>query len=182
MSLLFDTPIISLSPIVTSIYDPVSLLPLPSQIIFSEDRILYDPFRTFTTFFPRIPAYYVDVPDLNTDLKLQKKILNKIWNKLENEWILNFTKIFKYITGSKGSYKLVSSLNDAENNKVGTENMEDKANWFLTHIYTRSNLVNTIDKFRKKTGINLWEVDNDEDMLKAFIYHQIIRFLFDKLA
>jgi hypothetical protein len=182
MSLLLSSPIISLSPIIDAVYEPVSLLPLPSQILVSDRQILYDPFRTFDLFFPTVPAFYVTTPDLNTDLKLQKKVLNNIWSKLENGWILDYTKIFKYIVGSKGNYKLVSSLSEAENNKFSSENMEDKAKWFLSNIYTRSNLVNTIDKFRKKTGVDLWNVDNDEDMFKAFVYHQIKRFLFEKLA
>jgi len=182
MSLIIDSPFISLSPFINSLYEPVSLFPFPSQIIIDDRPVLYDPFRTFTTFFPTIPAVYVNTPDLNNDLKLQKKIVNKLWNKLETEWILDYTKIFKYIVGSKGSYKLVSSLSESENNKVGSENMEDKARWFLTNVYTKSNLVNTIDKFRKKTGVDLWDVDSDEDMFKAFVYHQIKRFLFDKVA
>jgi len=182
MSFLVDTPIISLSPIVSAVYEPVSLIPLSTRILIDDTQILYDPFRTFNILFPRIPAFYVNTPDLNNDLKLQKKVFNNIWEKLENKWILEYLKIYQYITGTKGSFKLVSSLSDAENNKFSSDNMEDKAHWFLSNIFTRNNLVNAIDKFRKKTGLDLWEVDKDEDMLKAFIYHQIKRFLLDKLA
>jgi hypothetical protein len=88
MSLLLSSPIISLSPIIDAVYEPVSLLPLPSQILISDRQILYDPFRTFDLFFPTVPAFYVTTPDLNTDLKLQIRMAyekNAYW----------FTKVSK---------------------------------------------------------------------------------------
>ena len=182
MSLIFNSPIFSLSPIYGTIYEPASILPITTQVILNNDKIIYDPFRTFNTLLPYAPSYYLTYPDLNTDIKLQKKVFNSIWNKLEDKWIYEYVKIFKYITGSKGSYKLVSSLTEAENNKFSSSDVEDKAEWFLSNVYKRSNLANTVEKYRKRSNINLWDVEKDEDTLKAFIYHQIKRQLFNDIA
>jgi len=181
MSLIINSPIVSLSPLYDSVYEPVSLMPLVSDIIL-ENRIVFDPYKTVSSLLPFTPLYYMEYPDLNTDMKLQKKVYNKYWEKLESKWIYDYVKIFKYITGSKGNYKLVSSLSEAENNKASTTDMEGKAEWFLSHVYTRSNLANTVEKYRRKAKVDLWEIENDKETFKAFIYHQIKRMLFEKLA
>ena len=181
MSLLIESPIISLNP-VSTIIDPVVMLPVASQILMDPATIYYDPFRTFNMYMPGSLAYYVNYPDLNTDVNMQRKVLNKIWNNLENKWIFDFIKVFKYVTGSVGSYKLVSSFSEAENNKLHSENMEEKAEWILKHFYTKSNLISTIEKFRNKANLDWWSVDNDQDRLKQFIYHQMKRKLLEKLS
>jgi hypothetical protein len=181
MSLFVNSPIVSLSPLYDEVYQPVSLMPLATDILL-ENRIVYDPFRTFSSYFPLSPVFYTNYPDLNTDLKIQKKVYNKLWDKLENKWIFDFTKVFKYINGKKNNYELVSSLTEAENNKYSSEDVEGKAEWFLSNVYKKSDLANTIEKYRKKAGINLWDVEDDKETLKAFIYHQIKRMLFNKLT
>jgi len=182
MSLIFNSPILSLTPIVDSIYDPVSFIPITTQLLIDDTRVLYDPFRTFSLYFPTVPVYYVDQPDLNTDVNVQKKVFNKLWTKLEEKWIFEFVKIFKFISGSKGNYKLVSSLVESENNKIHSEELEEKAEWFLSHIYTRSDLASTVEKYRRKMNIDIWNVEEDREHFKAFIYHQMKRMLLNKIS
>jgi hypothetical protein len=124
----------------------------------------------------------IKYPDLNSDIMVQKNITNKIWRKLKGTWIYNYTKLFKFIKGSKGNYKLVDSLKEAEHNQYGSQEIENKIDWFLSNIYTKSNLLGTLEKFRANTNLDLWKVDEDEDLLKDFIYHQIKRKLFNKLS
>jgi len=41
----------------------------------------------------------------------------------------------------------------------------------------------SVSNFLTKTNVAMiWDVISDEDMFKAFVYHQIKRFLFDKVA
>lgn len=182
MSLLVNSPIISLTPLVNSLIDPVALLPVATQIMLQPDIIYYDPFRTYDTIIPGSLGYYVQYPDLNTDVKLQTKVLNKIWNKLESKWIFEYVKVFKFIVGSKNNYRLAKSLKEAEDNSVNAAEIEDKADWFLSNFYTKSNLASTIEKYRLKTNLDWWNVDEDIEHLKQFIYHQMRRKLFEKVA
>jgi hypothetical protein len=171
MSLLVTSPLVSL-------YDPVSLVsPFVSpRILVNDTDVLINPLRVV------VPTALVEYPDLNNDLRLQKKVYNNIWNILKDEWIYDYVKIFNYIVGTKNNYKLVSSLKEAEDNKNITEDMESKALWFLLNFYNKSKLASTIEKYRKKANINLWDIEKDDNTLKAFIYHQMKRMLFEKIA
>jgi hypothetical protein len=185
MSIVVKTPTISLTPVpqlITTVVEPVSMVPVVNNILLDPLNIYYDPFRTFGTYMPGSLAYYVSYPDLNTDVDMQRKMLNKIWNKLESKWIFEFTKVFKYITGSKGDYKLVTSLKDYESNPINTAEYEDKAEWYLSNIFKKAHLAGVIEKYRKNTSLDWWNVDKNMDHLKAFIYHQMKRRLFERLA
>ena len=185
MSIFLNSPTISLTPIpslMTSIIEPVSMIPVIANILLDQSKIFYDPFRTYGTYMPGSMAYYVSYPDLNTDVDMQIKVLNKIWNKLETKWIFEFTKIFKYITGTKDDYKLVSSLKEIESNPLNTSEYENKAEWYLSNVFKKAHLASVIEKFRKNTGLDWWNIDKDKEHLKAFIYHQMKRRLFEKVA
>jgi len=140
------------------------------------------PIIATSTVLPTISTVPINYPDLNNDIVIQKKIINKIWNKLKNEWIYNYTKIFSYIKGSKGNYNFVSSLKEVENNKFSTNDIDEKINWFLSEFYTKSSLFSTIEKFRSNTNLDLWDIEKDETLLKDFIYHQLKRKLLNKYA
>ena len=185
MSIFVKTPTISLTPVpalMPTVIEPVSMVPVIADILMNPTNIYYDPFRTYGAYFPGSMAYYVSYPDLNSDVDMQRKVLNKIWNKLESKWIFEFTKVFKYITGSNGDYKLVSSLKEVESNPINTAEYEDKAEWYLSNIFKKSHLASVIEKYRKNTGLDWWNVDSDMDHFKAFVYHQMKRRLFEKIA
>ena len=185
MSIVVKTPTISLTPmpsLVTTVIEPVSLVPVVADILINPTKIFYDPFRTFGTYMPGSMAYYVSYPDLNSDVDIQKKVLIKIWNKLESKWIFEFTKVFKYISGTNGDYKLVSSLKEMESNPLNTNEYENKAEWYLSNVFKKAHLASVIEKYRKNTGLDWWNVEEDMDNLKAFIYHQMKRRLFEKIA
>ena len=57
MSYIVKSPIISLTQLVDSIYEPVSLLPAFTEVILNNNRMIYDPFRTFSILNPLIPAF-----------------------------------------------------------------------------------------------------------------------------
>lgn len=182
MNLLVNSPIISLTPLVNNMYNPVSLLPVATQIMMEPNLIFYDPFRTYDMIMPGSMAYYVSYPDLNTDPKMQSKVLNKIWDKLETKWIYDYVKVFKFIIGTKGDYHLAKNVKEAEENQINSADMENKADWLLSNFYTKSKLASTIEKYRAKSGLDWWDVDKDMDHLKQFIYHQMRRKLFEKIA
>lgn len=174
-------PIISLTPVVTDTNPFVSFIPIQQRILNDPSTILYDPFRTFETYYPNL-AYYVSYPDLNTDVKLQTRVLNKIWNLLADEWIYTYTKVFRYIKGTHGKYSLVDSLSDAEKNSTGNET--DKAEWILSNFYKKSSLAATIEKYRTRANVNWWDLDSDvnQERLKDFIYNQMRRKILVELS
>ena len=174
-------PTISLVP-TTSLLEPVNMLPVVTQIYTDPYNIYYDPFRTYSSFFPNSIGYYVSYPDLNNDENLQKKVLHKLWDKLSSKWIFEFVKVFKYIKGSKDNYELVKSLTEYENNNIDSQHMESKAEWFLKNHYRKSDLLGTIHKYVSKTGKNLWDIDDNLHNFKAFVYHQIKRKLFERIS
>jgi len=133
----------------------------------------YNPY--YESLFP-FGGYAVNYQDLNTDLKLQKKVLNNLWDKLSEKWIFTYDKVFKFIRSSAGSYKLVSSVDEAENNN-DTKDLKGKAEWILSNLYKKSNLASTIEKFRSKTGLNWWNVEASAEKLCAFVYHQMRRMI-----
>jgi hypothetical protein len=185
MSILFKSPTISLTPmpsLMTSIIEPVSMIPVIADILLDQSKIFYDPFRTYGTYMPGSIAQYVSYPDLNTNPDMQKKVLLKIWDKLESKWIFNFVNVFKYITGSKGDYRIVKSLDEMKTNPINTAEYTDKAVWYLSNIFKKGHLASAIEKYRKHTGLNWWDIEDDMSNLKAFIYHQMKRRLFEKLA
>jgi hypothetical protein len=184
MSLIVNSPLISLTPVppVMTTFDPVAMIPIAASIAMNPNLIHYDPFKTYELFMPGSMAYYVSYPDLNTDVNMQRKVLDKIWNKLESKWMIEYIKVFKYITGKKGDYKLVKSLREYEENPMNATEAEDKAEWFLKNVFKRSHLAGVIEKYRKRTGLDWWNVDQDLSELKAFVYHQMKRRLFEKLA
>ena len=124
-------------------------------------------------------GYYMNYPDVNEDITLHKKVVKQVWSKLSDKWIFNYTKVFKFIKKSNDSFKLVDSMDEAENNSV-SDKLEEKADWFLTNIYKKSNLASTIDKFRKKASMNWWNIPDNMERLNAFIYHQMRRMLLTK--
>ena len=67
-------------------------------------------------------------------------------------------------------------------NPINTAEYTDKAEWFLSNIFKKAHLASVIEKYRKHTGLNWWDIDDDMSNLKAFIYHQMKRRLFEKLA
>lgn len=156
--------------------------PIMPSIVYPTLQPVLQPVITTSTILPTISTIPINYPDLNSDIVVQKKIIDKIWNKLKNEWMYNYTKIFTYIKGSKGNFNFVSSLKEAENNKFTTSDIDDKINWFLSEFYTKSSLLTTIEKFRSNTNVDLWDVDKDESLLKDFIYHQLKRKLLNKYA
>ena len=181
MSLFVNQPLISLTPVATNLYDPVSLLPVSTQIYLDPTNIYYDPFKTYNALFPSYPGIYVSYPDVNADTKMQKDVIHKIWNKLQ-KWILGYVKIYKFVKGTNGNYEFVTSLTEAENNKINSAELEDKADWILTHFYTKSKLAGTLEKFRTKMNINWWDIEDNLDILKQFIYHQMRRKILEKFA
>ena len=78
MSLFVNQPLISLTPVATNLYDPVSLLPVSTQIYLDPTNIYYDPFKTYNALFPSYPGIYVSYPDVNADTKMQKDVIHKI--------------------------------------------------------------------------------------------------------
>ena len=127
------------------------------------------------------PLYSPRYPDLNTDINLQKKITNSVWTNLSNEWILSYKKLLKYVLGSPGSYRIATNPRDVVINDIDNENLKSRADWLLKNYYKKSDLINTIEKFRSKLEINLWDVDTDSKLLKKFINHQIMRKIFTLL-
>lgn len=150
----------------------------------------YDDFSNFASLVPftNLPlnynplnyGYYVNTQDVNQDLNLQKKVIKYIWNKLSSKWILNYIKVFKFIKGSKGSFKFVDSIDEAENNKLNNADLEEKAIWLFDTFYKRSNLASTIEKFRNRMEINWWDIEDYKEELNAFIYHQMRRMILHK--
>lgn len=117
-------------------------------------------------------------PDLNNDTTLQRGIINKIWELLIKEWMYDFTKIFKFIKKSSNGYELVDTLVEMEKNNIDTSHIEDKIAWFVKHIYKKSNLAATLEKYRERTQYNWWEItENKYDEIKEFCYHQMKRLL-----
>ena len=183
MNSLFDTQIISLNPVPTKyVQEQVVLMPLVNQILMNPNNIYFDPFQVYNSIIPGNIGYYISYPDLNTDIDIQKNILNKIWTKLTTKWVFNFVKIFKYISWTNNNYKLISNLDDIEKNKINSEEIENKAEWFFKNFYKRSNLASTIEKYRARTSIDWWDIDKNIDHLKQFIYHQIRRKLLEKIS
>jgi hypothetical protein len=199
MSILIDSPVLSLTPIIeTTVVDPivsltpivertvlspfVDLVPVATRIKLEPGSIFYDPYRTYDLVYPN-SAYYFSYPDLNTDINIQKKILNSVWNKLEDKWVLSYLKIYNYIKKSGSTYKLVDSLEDGAG-KTSTVDIEDKADWLLTNYYKKSDLAATIEKFRSRLNINWWDVNTSKYIydLKNFIYNQIRRKIMNELA
>lgn len=181
--ILQKSPIISLSPTVIATKDNlVSLIPVSTRIYTEPDVIFYDPFKTFEVVVPNY-AYYFSYPDLNTDVSVQRKVLEDVWYHLENEWIYGYLKVFNYIKKSGSSYKLIDSLREIEK-KVSSGDMEDKAEWLLHSYYRKSDLGGTIEKFRKRSNLNWWEVNNKDNIniLKEFIYNQIRRKMINDIS
>lgn len=176
LTILQNQPIVSLNPVVTSTFttNTVSLVPTIAQIMVNPNTIFYDPTFSYNTVFPN-QAYYVEYPDLNTDINLQKKVFNELWNKLESKWIYDFTKVFKFVVGTKGNYRLAKSASEAENNTINNEEIYDKIDWILCNFYKKSDLIKTIDKFRNNLKINLWDIKDYHDEFKSFVYHQMKR-------
>ena len=170
-----NTPVLSLTPLNTEIADPAVYLPVINKILTNPDKIYYDPYKTFALNYPTVPVYYVEYPDLNTDASVKRKIYDSAWSKFSSDWIYGYSKIFKYFKKSGSNYKLVRSLREGEKNNAG--NIDEKAAWIITNFYTKSNLATTLEKFRNRTGIDIWDVLDKEyiDNFRSFIYHQIKR-------
>lgn len=169
-------PIISLTPTFLDVNPFVSLIPIADRINMDPNTIFYDPYRTYDIAFPN-NGYYFSYPDMNTDVKVQRKVLDNVWKKLKNSWILNYLKVFAHIKKSGSEYEIVS------HDKNITDDIEGKVDWLLNNFYKKSDLANTIEKFRKRANINWWDVDNDDniDDLKEYIYNQIRRKIANKL-
>jgi len=180
LAILNTAPIISLTPTITNI-NTVSLIPTSAEIMINPNVVFYDPNLTFNSIFPNY-AYYVEYPDLNTDINLQKKILSELWNKLESKWIYDYPKVFKFVIGNKGEYRLAKSASEAETNTIKNNEMDDKIEWIFNNFYKKSDLISTIDKFRKNLKINLWDLNDYKDQLKSFIYHQMKRKFLNSIA
>ena len=150
----------------------VSLVPNISNLISNNESIFLNN-RLFNPIIGISPMT-VSYPDLNKDVNIQHKVLNNLWLKLLRIWSYDFIKIFSYVIGSKGSYKLVDDIKDADEANQQIE-LNHKIKWFFNTIYTKKDFLNTIFKYKKYTNLDLWNIDNDTYYLKKFIYHQIRR-------
>ena len=118
--------------------------------------------------------YISTLPDLNRDNELQKKFTIYFWKKLRDEWMHDYIKLFKYIVGKKGNYRVVSNETEFRKNKsFDSLNKEDIINYILSEIYTKSMLATSLDKFRTKMNINWWDLRYFKKTLKNFLYYQI---------
>ena len=186
-SLSLTTPFVNTIMNPYTIMDPyVSLVPIVTRIYNEPSAVFYDPFRTVDVLIPTNPypyPYSYSYPDLNSDVKIQRKVLMNVWNKLESKWIFSYLKVFNYIKKNGSSYELVDSLKESET-KTSTIDIEDKADWLLSNYYKKSNLAATIEKFRAKTNLNWWDVDTNAHIgkLEDFIYNQIRRKIMNELS
>lgn len=123
-----------------------------------------------TMFQPTIYSF----PDLNDDNQVQKKFTLYFWYKLKNHWIKSYKKLFKYIRGSKGDYKLVRDMADVGKiTPKGAFETDLIIHYILNEVYKKSDLARSLDKFRIQMNINWWELKYYKHTLKKFIYYQM---------
>lgn len=173
-----SSPVISgiLEPSITfeTVLEPniVRLVPTIPNIIANNETLVFNNRLLSPTI--GITPMTVSYPDLNKDVNIQHKVLNNLWLKLLKIWSYDFIKIWSYVTGTKGSYKLVDDTKDADESNQQIE-LKHKIKWFFNTIYTKKDFLNTIFKYKTYTKLDIWNIDNDTYYLKKFIYHQIRR-------
>lgn len=173
-----NPPILSLTPLqVTEFADPLAtLMPLMEQIYQNPDKIHYDPYKQFSVMYPNVPVYYIDNPDLNSDATSKRQIYEEAWQKFKT-WVRDYPKIFKYIKKDGKSFRLVKTLAEGKNASHDINETKAKSEWIFENLFDESDIANTVEKFRNRTGINIWDVLSKEyvDNFRDFIYHQIKR-------
>ena len=143
----------------------VDLVPRIGNIILPYDYKMYHP---YTYKSPAVISY----PDLNEDEEILSKIMYNLWNKLIKLWIYDYLKIINYVTGSKGNYRLVDNIQDANSENQNIE-LENKIRWFFNNIYTKRSFFKSIIKYKKYMNIDIWDIDKEPKYLKKFLIYEM---------
>lgn len=109
-------------------------------------------------------------PDLNSDNQIHKRFTLYFWYRLQSSWIYKYKKLYKYIKGSNGDYRITSDPTVTSRTELEIELIAD---FILNEIYRKSDLAKSLEKFRLQMNINWWDLKYYTYTIKKFIYYQI---------
>lgn len=171
-------PIISLTPVKKANF--TLTLPLAQQILMNPNEIYYDPYRTFTLYYPNADVIYVNNPDPSDGLDVKREVYKDAWLKFRTLWIYEYPVILKYVRPGGG---LVKTLKEGERAKPNKKDDNEKIAWLLLNFYTLSDVADAVEKYRRlsveydgyKMGIHEVLGDAHVDRFREFLLHQMKR-------
>lgn len=128
---------------------------------------------------PSVVAY----PDLNQDKTLRREVTDYIYDKVINNWLkYYYLGLYKLFVVENGKVSLVKTFEAADKNSKtdNTENMK-KYEFMLNHYFDRKDVSRLLDKFRKKHGINWWDIKKRSDKFRSYLEDKVLRYIYKQI-
>lgn len=124
-----------------------------------------------------IPGYNLQMPlmpslDLNKDPKVHAQMTNYFYFKTIDKWLYDdLLSLLNYVKVSNGRASLISNLHDKSGNtdKDSQETIETKIKFIEEEILSDDNMYKILKKFIRETGVQWYELEKNQSMVKSFI-------------
>ena len=152
---------------------PVTLFSVPTV------ASIIGPNPSILSLIPSVVAY----PDLNQDKNLRREIIDYIYDKVINNWLkYYYLGLYKLFVVENGKVNLVKTFEAADkNNKIdNTENMK-KYEFMLSNYFDKKDVSRLLDRFRKKHGINWWDIKKRSDKFRSYLENKVLRYIYKQI-
>jgi hypothetical protein len=176
MSLLFSpsylSPLSPLSPI-----SQIKVTPYSTQI------------TTANVFAPVYPyVAYVDVDTgLNSSYIVQKDVTEYLWYRILDKWFYSneLCHLLKYFKIENGEVKFVSNENEAKNNKVcddSVENIEKKTDFIQENLLTLNDMKKLLQRIISELDYKWYELTNKEKLVVEVVERHLRKLLEQRIG
>lgn len=157
----------------------VSTIPLNVLSVPTVASVISPSLSSVVSLVPSVVAY----PDVNQDKNLRKDVTDYIYDKIVNNWLkYNYLGLYKLFVVENGKVRLVKSFEEADKNSKSdnTENMK-KYEYMIINYFERSDISKLLDKFRKKYGINWWDIKKKSDNFRSYLEKRVLSFIYKQI-
>ena len=136
-----------------------------------------------------IPSVLSSIPsvvsytDVNRDKHLRHEVTDDMYDKVINNWLkYYYLGLYKLFVVENGKVRLVKTFEEADKNSK-TDNIENmkKYEFMLNNYFDKKDISKLLDKFRKKYGINWWDIKKKSDKFRNYLQEKVLKYIYKQI-